>query len=194
MATYYPTFSSLSRTALIVVDMLSAYDFSDADKLIESVEAALPQMCELVRRARSKDAPVIYVNDNLGVWDSDRRALVEQVMGSEHRRLIEPIVPEEDAMFVVKARHSIFYETPLEYLIRQEEIDRLVLVGQVTEQCILYSALDSHIRHIPTVVPRDAVAHIEADLAEAALRMMQLNMEADVCDSADVSFDRAPSA
>jgi hypothetical protein len=30
------------------------------------------------------------------------------------------------------------------------------------------------------VVPRDAVAHIHADLADAALRMMELNMRARV--------------
>jgi nicotinamidase-related amidase len=92
-------------------------------------------------------------------------------------------------MFVVKARHSIFYETPLEYLLGQEGIDDIVLTGQVTEQCVLYSALDAHIRHIPVIVPRDAVAHIHEDLAEAALRMMQVNMEAEVVDADEVRFD-----
>jgi nicotinamidase-related amidase len=81
---------------------------------------------------------------------------------------------------VVKARHSVFYETQLEYLLRQEEIGRLVLTGQVTEQCILYSALDAYVRHFEVVVPRPAVAHIHEDLAGAALRMMKENMRAEV--------------
>jgi nicotinamidase-related amidase len=81
---------------------------------------------------------------------------------------------------VVKARHSIFYGTPLEYLLNQEGVDSIVLTGQVTEQCILYSALDAYIRHIDVRVPRDAVAHIHEDLAEAALKMMELNMDADI--------------
>jgi nicotinamidase-related amidase len=173
---------------LIVVDMLSAYDFEGADRLVENVERALPKMQALVKRARELQAPIIYVNDNLGEWRSDRKKLVEEVMQGEHADLVKPIVPEEDTMFVVKARHSIFYETPLEYLVRQEEIDRLVLVGQVTEQCILYSALDAHIRHIPIIVPRDAVAHIDEGLADAALRMMELNMEAVVVDADEVDF------
>jgi nicotinamidase-related amidase len=63
-----------------------------------------------------------------------------------------------------------------------------VLTGQATEQCILYSALDAHIRHIPVVVPRDAVAHIHEDLAEAALRMMEVNMEAEVVAADEVTF------
>ena len=57
---------------------------------------------------------------------------------------------------------------------------RLILIGQVTEQCILYSALDAYVRHYEIVVPSNAVAHIHHDLAGAALRMMQLNMSAHV--------------
>ena len=178
----------MTRTALIVVDMLSAYDFDDAERLVGNVERTLPQMKELIARADEQGALVIYVNDNMGLWRSDQDALVAQALEGEQPDLVAPIVPADDASFVVKARHSIFYETPLEYLLRSEEVDRIVMVGQVTEQCILYSALDAHIRHIPVIVPRDAVAHIEEDLAEAALRMMELNMEAKVVDAAEVDF------
>jgi len=44
--------------------------------------------------------------------------------------------------------------------VSQEGVDRVVLTGQVTEQCILYSALDAYIRHLEVRVPPDAVAHI----------------------------------
>jgi nicotinamidase-related amidase len=55
----------------------------------------------------------------------------------------------------------------------------------VTEQCILYSALDAYIRHLDVAVPRDAVAHIHEHLAGAALELMELNMDADACEAAD---------
>jgi nicotinamidase-related amidase len=107
--------------------------------------------------------------------------------------LIEPIAPSDDTPFVVKARHSIFYQTQLEYLLRQEGVDRLVLTGQVTEQCILYSALDAYVRHFEVVVPRGAVAHIHEDLAEAALRMMEMNMRAEIADSVEHTLHAAVS-
>ncbi len=175
--------------ALVVVDMINTYDHEDAERLRENAEQAVPVIGDLVRRARDAGTTIIYINDNFGQWRSDPKALVASALAGEHAALVEPIVPDEDAMFILKARHSIFYETPLEYLIRQEEIDELVLTGQATEQCILYSALDAHIRHIPVVVPRDAVAHIDEDLAVAALHMMERNMEAEVCDAADVRLD-----
>jgi nicotinamidase-related amidase len=81
---------------------------------------------------------------------------------------------------VIKARHTIFYQTPFEYLLYQKQIDRLILTGQVTEQCILYSALDAYVRHLEVAVPPDAVAHIHEDLANAALQMMKRNMRADI--------------
>ena len=178
----------MPRRALVVIDMINTYDHEDAERLRESAKRVVPVIADLVDRARQADAPIIYVNDNFGQWRSDQDALVESALGGEHASLVEPIVPDEDSMFVVKARHSIFYETPLEYLLRQEAIDDIVLTGQATEQCILYSALDAHIRHIPVVVPRDAVAHIDEDLAEAALRMMETNMDAGVVDATEVTF------
>ena len=60
------------------------------------------------------------------------------------------MLPPDDVDFILKARHTIFYMTPLEYLLGQRGVERLVLAGQVTEQCILYSALDAYVRHIPT--------------------------------------------
>jgi nicotinamidase-related amidase len=87
--------------------------------------------------------------------------------------------------FLIKARHSVFYETQLEYLLRHENIDRIVLCGQITEHCILYSALDAYVRHFEVVVPRDAVAHIHEDLAEAAFRMMNRNMRAEIIPTSD---------
>jgi nicotinamidase-related amidase len=71
------------------------------------------------------------------------------------------------------------------YLLRRLDTKRVILTGQVTEQCVLYTALDAYIRHIPVVVPRDAVAHIDAELGAAALTMMQRNMGAELTTAAD---------
>ena len=59
-------------------------------------------------------------------------------------------------------------------------MERLLLTGQVTEQCILYSALDAYVRHFSVSVVTDAVAHIDPELAQAALRMMETNMRAEL--------------
>jgi nicotinamidase-related amidase len=174
-----------SQTALLVIDMLNSYDHDEAEELTTSVEDMVGNVRELVRRARDEDVPVVYVNDNYGDWNSSVQELAQRACEGERPDLVEPVLPPEGVSFVTKARHSIFYETPLEYLLDQLGAGRLVLTGQVTEQCIVYSALDAYVRHFQVVVPHDAVAHIHEDLADAALRMMERNMGAEIVDSAD---------
>lgn len=176
------------KTALIVVDMINSYDHPDAEKLTKSVEETLPKMVDLIERASNEDVVTIYVNDNFGAWNSNREELVEAALDTEYKDLVEPIRPAQDTAFVVKARHSIFFETPLDYLLRENDVDRVVLIGQATEQCILYSALDAYIRHFEVTVPRDAVAHIHEHLADAAFEMMELNMDAEIVDADDVAL------
>ena len=111
--------------------------------------------------------------------------IVKSALDGERPDLVEPIVPDRETRFLTKVRHSAFYATPLGYLLGRLETQRLILTGQVTEQCVLYTALDAYVRHLPVVVPRDAVAHIDAALADAALKMMERNMNADIATTAD---------
>jgi nicotinamidase-related amidase len=178
------------NTALVVVDMLNTYDHEDAEKLTASVERIVDPMAELIARAIDEEARVIYVNDNYGDWNSSQEELTQRALEGARPDLIEPILPPPEVDFVMKARHTIFYMTPLEYLLWQREVASLVLVGQVTEQCILYSALDAYVRHYAVTVPTDGVAHIHEPLADAALKMMQRNMDADVVRCAEVGWEQ----
>jgi nicotinamidase-related amidase len=178
----------MPKTALIVVDMVQTYDFEDAERLVENVEQIVEPLTSLIERAKDEAELLIYVNDNFGDWLSERRRLVDEALSGPHAHLVETIKPSDEALFIVKARHSIFYGTPLDYLLDTEGIEELVLTGQVTEQCILYSVLDAHVRGRSCTVVRDCVAAIHDDLADAALRMMERNMNAQVVDAADVRF------
>ena len=179
----------MSSSALIVVDMLNPYEHRDAEPLMASVEDILPSLQQLIDEAKARDVKTIYVNDNYGDWSAGRAELMERALAGAVPSLVEPVLPAEDLPFVVKARHSIFYQTPLEYLLREAGIDRIALAGQVTEQCILYSALDAYVRRFEVVVSRDTVAHIHADLGHAALAMMAINMRAEVTSTALQAID-----
>jgi nicotinamidase-related amidase len=170
-------------TAVVVIDMINTYEHPDAEVLVRSVRQALPGVRCVLGRARAAGVDVIYVNDNFGRWRSHHDELLDIALNGPNSDLVDPVRPDEKSLFVVKARHSIFFQTPLEYLLRQNGIGRIVLCGQVTEQCVLYSALDAHIRHFEVTVVRDAVAHIHPDLADAALRMMETNMDAQLCEA-----------
>lgn len=181
----------MANAALVVIDMLNPYDHEDAEPLMESVASALPSVRELVEQAPAAGVLTVYVNDNHGDWTAGRGKLIRRALDGRAPELIEPIAPSSEVPFLVKARHSVFYQTQLEYMLRSQDVERIVLTGQVTEQCILYSALDAYVRHFEVVVPRSAVAHIHADLAEAALRMMEMNMRAQIAGSPAEALEAA---
>jgi nicotinamidase-related amidase len=169
--------------------MLNPYRHSDAERLASRVSDALPGIQTLLSRAGEAGIPIIYVNDNYGDWNSAAEELAENALSGAHPELVEPVLPPDGHSFVIKARHSIFYGTPLEYLLDQMAVDRLVLCGQVTEQCIFYSALDAHVRHFKVAVPTDGVAAIYDHLAKAALELMERNLSAELSCAADCGLE-----
>ncbi|MFE5522009.1 isochorismatase family protein [Streptomyces virginiae] len=63
---------------------------------------------------------------------------------------------------------------------------------QVTEQCILHSALDAHIRHFDVTIAPEAVAHTDPELAQAALHMMETTMSTGIRPLPDITFEDSP--
>jgi nicotinamidase-related amidase len=171
----------MTKTAILVVDMLNAYCHEDAGPLADEVAKIVDPLAGLIERTRGRDdVDLIYVNDNYGDFTADYDDIVRCALTGERPDLVEPIAPTPGSLIVTKVRHSVFYASPLEYLLRRREVQQIVLTGQVAEQCIFYSALDAYVRHYDVVVARDAVAHIDAELGRAALTMMQRNMRAKI--------------
>lgn len=183
----------MPSAALLVVDMLSPYDHEDADALAEHAAQVVEPLADLVARARERERgpDLVYVNDNLGDFAATRHDVIRRALDGRRPELVEPLVPSDDVAFLQKLRHSVFYATALDHLLRAREHDTVILTGQVTEQCILYSALDAYLRHYDVRVVRDAVACIDPRLGDAALEMMERNMRAQVVEASRCLDDLA---
>jgi len=172
---------AMSDVAVVVIDMLNTYQHEDADVLASSVGDIVDPLAGLISRARDRDdVDLIYVNDNYGDFTAEFDDLVEAALHGERPDLVSPIAPPESCQRLLKVRHSAFYASSLDYLLTRLEAKKLILTGQVTEQCILYTALDAYVRHFDVVIPPDAVAHIDPELSDAALTMMNKNMHAEI--------------
>ncbi|MBB2913686.1 nicotinamidase-related amidase [Streptosporangium becharense] len=171
----------MGKTAVIVIDMLNPYDHEDADLLERNVAKIVDPLGGLIGRAHEReDVELVFVNDNHGDFSATRDDIEALARKGRRPDLVNPLLPPPGCAFLTKVRHSAFFGTSLEYLLHRREIETVVLTGQVTEQCVLYSALDAYVRHFAIRIPRDCVAHIHDDLGEAALRMMERNMGAEI--------------
>ncbi|HET7666947.1 MAG TPA: isochorismatase family cysteine hydrolase [Mycobacterium sp.] len=171
----------MSEVAVLVIDMLNTYRHEDADVLADNVGRIVDPLATLVSKARERDdVELIYVNDNYGDFTANFDDLIEAAVHGQRPELVTPIAPDDKCRRLLKVRHSAFYASSLDYLLSRLDVQRLILTGQVTEQCILYTALDAYVRHFSVIVPPDAVAHIDPELGDAALTMMHKNMHAEI--------------
>lgn len=96
-------------------------------------------------------------------------------------------VAGEDEIVSSKKRLSAFYPTDLDFLLKQMDIKVVVLVGIMTDCCVLSTAFDASNRNYRVVTVRDLVAGTNDELESAALKIMSLNTGL-VIDSADLLY------
>ena len=171
---------SPGRSLLLIIDMLSDYEFPDGERLAQTAQPAVERIRDARDAADEAGVRVGYANDIHDQWSCSTQQLCERALGGRRPELVRPLLPRTDDAFLHKGQHSAFYGTPLAHLLHEEEIEEVVLTGQVTEQCVLYTALDAHVRHYAITVLEDAVVALDGKLGTAALRMMEANMGARV--------------
>ena len=147
-------------TGLLIIDMISSWDFPDADKLLPGVRNIVDNISSLKARCRRTGVPVIYANDNRGRWRSNFPELVQRSLdaGKVAAAITHALMPDPDDYFVLKPSQSAFFATPLELLLEHLKLRRIVIVGVASDQCVLGTALDARMRSLDAIVPRDCAA------------------------------------
>jgi nicotinamidase-related amidase len=176
--------------ALVLVDVINPLDFPEADRLLRYAVPAADEMAKLKQRAQKADVPVVYANDNFGRWRSDLSAVVERCLepGCKGRPLAERLRPERDDYFVLKPKHSAFYSTTMDTLLRHLGTRVVVLGGFATDICVLFTAHDTYMRDMKLVIPSDGVASNEEEDRDAALALMRRVMKVETPKASEVDF------
>ena len=176
-----PRRKKASGTALLLVDFIHALIGGSGPQLPKSALKAARHTAVLKQRARRAHIPVIYANDHFGNWRSDFPSLVETC---KQRRgytaeLVQLLEPDAEDFSILKPRHSAFYGTPLEFLLNELGVHRLILTGMEADICVMYTAQDAYMRKFQLWVPRNCVASRSAWRLTAALEFMGKNVKAD---------------
>jgi nicotinamidase-related amidase len=160
--------------ALLIVDMISTWDFADGDRLARAAVAIAPRIGALKQRCVAAAVPVVYVNDNRERWRSEFRELVRISIGESEAgaAIANSLVPEERDFAVLKPKHSAFYATPLDLLLRHLRVHRVLITGVSTDQCIVMSAAEARMRDYEVTVPGDCVAALTPARSTRALRQL----------------------
>ena len=146
------------KDALLLIDVLNDFGHEDGDKLLASFRERMPGFRGVLAHARGGAIPVVYSNDMKGRWDSDAPALVQEALGGRGGDVIAEIAPQPGDCVVLKPRYSAFDHTPLVLLLRELEVERLLLAGGATERCLVQSAIDARELGFKVTIVTDACA------------------------------------
>ena len=162
-------------TALLVVDMFSGWDFADADKLVPAALRIAPRIAALRRRCARARVPTVFVNDNDGRWRSDAPGIVARSIGAtaQGAAIGALLAPGESDYFVLKPKHSAFFATPLDLLLRHLRVRRVLVTGVAGDQCVTLTAIEARMQDYDVVVPADCVGSQTARRNAAALRYLR---------------------
>lgn len=179
-----------NSVALLLVDVINPLDFPEADRLLRYAVPAVDRLAALKRGARAAGVPVIYANDNFGRWRSDLSAVVERCRRPDckGRPLVDRLAPNPDDYFVLKPKHSAFFSTTLDTLLRYLGTRTLVLGGFAADICVLFTANDAYMRDLELVIPGDGVASNEQPDSDAALALMRRVLKARTPQAGEIDF------
>jgi nicotinamidase-related amidase len=173
-------------TALVIVDMMNTLAFPEGVRLARRALPAARRMAQLKARFIARNAPVVYANDNFGAWHADFRTLVERCAAGKGAALVELLRPDDDDYYILKPRHSAFFATPLDILLRQLGVERVVLCGIASDMCVAASAIDARMLGYTVHVPADCVQAETGARNTAALRVLRESFEISTVDAAYV--------
>jgi nicotinamidase-related amidase len=171
-----------AAVALLLIDVINDLEFDGGEALLAQALPVAARIAALKRRATQAGIPAVYVNDNFGRWQSDFAKLLAHCLhdGVRGQPLAAQLRPEPDDYFVLKPKHSGFYATTLDLLLRYLRVRTVILTGLTGDICVLFTANDAYMRDVHLVVPADCVASQDPDENRHALRHMRRVLKADI--------------
>lgn len=146
------------KVAIIVIDMLN--DFVKEKGVLKCARAkkVIPNIRRLISLSRRKKIPVIYANDTHTSFDKELEIWgPHAIAGTWGAQVINELRPSKGDFVIEKRRYSAFYGTTLDLLLRELEVNTVILTGVYTNVCVQHTAADAYFRAYKIIVPIDCV-------------------------------------
>jgi nicotinamidase-related amidase len=167
----YPTPQSVEldaqKTLLLIIDMENENVHPDGALYIgEPVRKIIPKISELRARVRQAGSRVLHTQS---VRSPDAleftvfKNTVRKLKGTWGSELIDELKPAADEPVIVKHTHDCFYQTEMDNLLNQMELNpgegRVVVTGISTRNCVQSAVMGFSVRDYYVYVPMDCTAH-----------------------------------
>ena len=174
----------------MLIDVVNDLAFDGSGPLVAQAESMAAPLAQLKRRATTAGVPTIYINDNFGQWRSDFRRTVAHctARSSPGHRVSRRLRPTAHDYFVLKPKHSGFFDTTLDTLLETLGVRRVILTGIAGNICVLFTANDAYMRDYKIFAPADCIVSNTAADNDHALRQIGVVLKGNVAPSERLRF------
>ena len=150
------------RAAVLVIDVQK--DFFTHELLVKQRRSFVDSINDLVRTARAKKYPVVWVRTEFrqDMTDAFRHFRKQGtpicVVGSDGANLLDELDAAPSDTVLVKKRYSSFFQTELDIMLKNWSVTHLILAGIYTHACVRTTAIDAYQRDYEVILARDCVA------------------------------------
>ncbi len=170
-----------SDSALLLIDLITDFEFEDGDKLFTATSRILDDLRSLKSKCYAAGWPIIYVNDPPKNGSDSVSSLLDQIGNTERGRfMLEQIGPTDSSFVIFKPQRSGFFGTALEDSLRRVGAKHVCIAGVTTDICVLFTAHDAYMRKFKVAVPANCVTAVEPEYHEEAMRFLERVAEADI--------------
>lgn len=175
---------------MLLIDVVNDLAFPGSEPLVAQAETMSRRLAAFKKRAAKAGVPSVYVNDNFGQWRSDFRRTVAHCasQASPGRAVTKRLQPTRRDYFVLKPKHSGFYDTTLETLLDDLKIERVIVTGIAGNICVLFTANDAYMRGLRIYAPADCIVSNTPEENAFALRQMEVVLKGDIAHSTQLAF------
>jgi nicotinamidase-related amidase len=180
-------------SALLLIDVINDLDFEGSEALVAQAEPMAVRLAALKRRATAAGMPCIYINDNFGRWRSDFRQTVAHCTSrtSPGRHVSTRLRPTPKDYFVLKPKHSGFFDTTLDTLLDALRVRRVILTGIAGNICVLFTANDAYMRDLKLFAPPDCIVSNTSEENEHALNQIATVLKGTLTPSTNIRFRKS---
>jgi nicotinamidase-related amidase len=187
-----PVTLPVAGTALLLIDVINDLAFTGSEILVMQAEPMAIRLSTFKHAATAAGVPAIYINDNFGQWRSDFRKTVAHCtsQSSPGRLVSRRLRPSSRDYFVLKPKHSGFFDTTLGTLLNALRIRRVILTGIAGNICVLFTANDAYMRDLKIFAPADCIVSNTAADNDHALRQIQTVLKGNITASTRFRFGK----
>jgi len=170
--------------AVIVIDMI--HDFVYGKFGGEGAQSIIDNLKTFLSKAENHDIPIIFVEDSHSDNDPELDVWGEHAMeGSKGSDRISELT-DINGLNLDKNTFDAFYQTDLESILKNKEIDKVILTGVSTDICVQNTAAGALYRGFDIIVLEDCTAAISEDKHKDALSYMKNVFGAEIRFSKDL--------